>query len=67
MCTEDFTDKQSFKKHKADHQRELDVITFNDVCTKCSLSFGIREDYLEHLLEKHRPKQHNEKQTGVKS
>ena len=66
MCTEVLMDKQSFMKHKADHQRELDVITFNDVCTKCSLSFGSREDYLEHLLEKHRPKQYNDKQTGLK-
>ena len=56
MCPEIFKDKQNFKKHKAEHQRELDVITFEHVCKECSLSFGSREDYLEHLLEKHRPK-----------
>ena len=56
MCPETFKDKQNFKKHKAEHQRELDVITFEHVCKECSLSFGSREDYLEHLLEKHRPK-----------
>ena len=56
MCHEFFKDKTSYKKHKAEHQRELDVITLKDVCKECSICFGSREDYLEHLLQKHRPK-----------
>ena len=61
MCPQFFKDKQNFKKHKAEHQRELDVITFEHVCKECSLSLGSRDDYLGHLLEKHRPKKTTEK------
>ena len=46
MCHEFFKDKTSYKKHKAEHQRELDVITLKDVCKECSICFGSREDYL---------------------
>ena len=55
MCSDTFKDKQSLKKHKAEHQKELDVITFEHYCKECSLSYGCRDDYLEHLLQEHRP------------
>ena len=57
MCHEVCIDKNSFKKKKAQHQKELDVITLDHVCKECSLSYGSREDLLEHMLEKHRPKE----------
>ena len=56
MCLQIFNSKESFKQHKAMHQRELDVITFKHICKECNISFGCREEQLEHLLDKHRPR-----------
>ena len=65
MCAEVFKDKKTFSEHKAKHQSELDVITFNHVCKNCNLSFGTNDDYLEHLLQKHRPQQTKAKNTEL--
>ena len=59
MCPLLSKSKQSFMEHKAKHQKELDVITMKDVCKDCNISFGSREDYLEHLLEKHRNRENS--------
>ena len=68
MCSEVSKSKQSFKEHKAKHQKELDIIinhtsTDRYLCKECNISFGIRDDYLQHLLDKHR----NRKNHGGKS
>ena len=59
MCPLLSNSKQSFMEHKAKHQKELDVITMRDVCKDCNISFGSRDDYLEHLLEKHRNRENS--------
>ena len=53
MCSAIFKDKNSFKNHKAQHQKELDIITFEHICKECNLSFGSSDDQLEHLVQKH--------------
>ena len=54
MCSQIFNSKESFKQHKAKHQKELDVITFEHICDECNISFECREEQLEHLLAKPR-------------
>ena len=64
MCSVISKSKESYREHKKMHQQELDVITFKHVCRECNLSFGSREQELEHMLEKHRPRQDNKKKSG---
>ena len=56
MCAEVLNSKETFKQHKIKHQKELDVVTFEHVCKECNISFGCREYQIQHLLDKHRPR-----------
>ena len=64
MCAAVLNSKESFKQHKVKHQKELDVVTFEHVCKECNISFGCREDQLQHLLDKHRPKNYKKHNSG---
>ena len=57
MCPKISKSKESYREHKAMHQKELDVITFKYVRRMCNLCFGSTDEELEHMLEKHRRRQ----------